>query len=83
MQLKVFLKLNTELTLPINYNHILQGIIYHSASSVDSSHTKKLHDEGVAVENYSSTKFKLFSFSKIIGKYKISEKNIIFWMLYI
>ena len=78
MQLKVFLKLNTELTLPINYNHILQGIIYHSASSVDSTQKKKLHDEGVAVENYSSTKFKLFSFSKIIGKYKISEKNIIF-----
>lgn len=78
MQLKVFLKLDTELVLPINYNHILQGIIYHSASSIDISHTKKLHNEGINADNYTNTNFKLFSFSKIIGKYKIVGKNIVF-----
>lgn len=79
MQLKVFLKLNSELTLPIHYNHILQGIIYHSASSIDVSHTKKVHDEGFPLENYIGTNFKLFSFSKLIGKYKISGKSITFF----
>ena len=33
MQLKVFINLDEPLVLPINYNHILQGIIYTAASS--------------------------------------------------
>ena len=40
MQLKVFIDLNTPLKLPINYNHILQGIIYTAANNSNGKFTK-------------------------------------------
>lgn len=78
MQLKVFIKLDKPLTLPINYSHILQGIIYSAASSIDKNFTQKLHDEGKYHFVGNNDKFKLFSFSKLIGKYSIANKQITF-----
>ncbi len=85
MQLKVFLDLDEKLILPINYNHILQGIIYHSISNTDKKFTEKLHDIGTQHSYNIGHKFKHFCFSKLICKnYKIVGKNIefskfIFW----
>ena len=76
MQLKVFIDLNSPLILPVNYNHILQGIIYTAANTSNGKFTRKLHDEGVSSD--SNDKFKLFCFSKIIGHYLIVENQIHF-----
>lgn len=78
MQLKVFINLDEPLVLPINYNHILQGIIYNSATGTNRFFTKQLHDKGFKNSTNLNDKFKLFSFSKIIGKYKVISKNIHF-----
>ena len=53
MQLKIYIDLkNDNLTLPINYNHILQGIIYKSLSN-DLRYQKLLHNEGLTKnDNY-------------------------------
>lgn len=73
MQLKVYINLNKNLTIPINYSHILQGIIY-SALSNDLHYQKMLHDIG-----QNESKFKLFTFSSLCGKHSISNKQITFW----
>ena len=46
MQLKIYIDLNEELQLPINYNHILQGIIYTSLSN-DPKYQTLLHNFGI------------------------------------
>jgi len=73
MQLKIYIDLkNTPLTLPINYLHILQGIIYHSLD--DKKFGSKLHDSGLTdIGNY-----KFFTFSSLCGKHFIKDKEIIF-----
>ena len=76
MQLKVFIDLNSPLILPVNYNHILQGIIYTAANTSNGKFTRNLHDEGVSSD--SNDKFKLFCFSKIIGHYLIVDNQIHF-----
>lgn len=78
MQLKVFIDLDEQLILPINYGHILQGIIYNSATLSNKKFTKDLHDNGINNTNTLNDKFKLFSFSKILGEYKIVSKTICF-----
>ena len=78
MQLKVKIKLDKKLTLPISYNSIIQGIIYHSATKIDEKFTSSLHDKGLGIKT-DTTNFKYFSFSKIFGKYKINDKKITFF----
>lgn len=74
MQLKIYIDLKGEkLTLPINYNHILQGIIYTSLSN-DSKYKNKLHNEGI--NNLSN--YKLFTFGPLCGKHFIENKQITF-----
>ena len=47
MQLKIYIDLGSDkLSLPLNYNHILQGIIYNSLSN-DLEYQKTLHNEGI------------------------------------
>ena len=72
MQLKIYINLNKELTIPINYSHILQGIIY-SALSDDLRYQKLLHNVGLNGSNY-----KLFTFSSLCGKHSIYNKTITF-----
>ena len=85
MQLKIFIDLKEELVLPINYNHLLQGIIYHSVGIYNKKYSEKLHSQGIQNDNNFNYKFKMFTFSKIIGKkYKTDGKTIkffdsIFW----
>ena len=79
MQLKIFIDLKENLELPINYNHILQGIIYHSAETYNKNYVAKLHDIGIQNDVNSNYNFKLFTFSKIIGKKsKVEGNRIIF-----
>ncbi|WP_236777948.1 CRISPR-associated endoribonuclease Cas6 [Anoxybacter fermentans] len=59
-----------KLVLPIHYNHILQGLIYHSFS--DRTLADFLHNNGYQLNK---RKFKLFSFSRLMGDFIIDNQN--------
>jgi len=58
-----------ELILPIQYNQILQGFIYNS---IDQDLANILHDRGYMINKRS---FKLFVFSRILGNFKLNNKD--------
>jgi len=76
MQLKVFIHLESPLTLPLSYHHILQAIMYKLMG--DSNGNSALHNGG---ETFGKRKYKLFNFSLLEGKYKIKNKRISFFDL--
>ena len=63
---------NSHLSLPISYNSIIQGFIYRSLDRVLSDW---LHNEATRFEK---RHFRFFTFSRLIGKYKIEDKKIVF-----
>lgn len=69
MRIEVTLNCNSPITLPIHYNRIVQGFLYNSISD---ELAKKLHNEGFA---YEKRQFKLFTFSRIIGRYKLQKHD--------
>ena len=73
MQLLIQIQLEQPLTLPINYNHILQGIVYHAIGSTELA--AFVHDTGYQSEERS---YKLFQFSQLNGHYRIRDKQITF-----
>lgn len=75
MQLIITHETEPELVLPINYHHILQSIIFKAIEKTPE-YEKNIHDYG-----YENGKriYKLFQFSLLKGKYKIEQKNIIFY----
>ncbi len=74
MQLLVKHRLPDKLVLPLNYQHILQAIIYKNLNC-SIEYSKFLHDNGFP---YGKRNFKLFTFSLLRGKYEIVERKIIF-----
>ncbi|MCR4938721.1 MAG: CRISPR-associated endoribonuclease Cas6 [Treponemataceae bacterium] len=74
MQLKLSIKLNEPLSLPLSYHNILQAIIYKLLG--DSLGNSDLHDGG---ESYGKRKYKLFVFSLLQGKCKIKGRSITFF----
>ena len=61
------------LNLPIHYNHLVQSFIY---SSLDELTAKFYHEKGYT---FGKRKFKLFTFSRILGKEReVKNKDIIF-----
>jgi len=67
---------NSFLTLPCNYNEIIQGFIYRS---IDSWLAEKIHEEGFK-DPETERKFKLFTFSRLIpeGRVQVKEGKITF-----
>jgi CRISPR-associated endoribonuclease Cas6 len=63
-----------EITFPLHYNHLLQSFIYHHISPELADF---LHKEGYLL---GKRIFKLFCFSRLLGKYRIKspEEKIIF-----
>lgn len=74
MRLYIKHSVNQGITLPISYQQILQGILYHLVESEDKVSTF-LHDRGY---QYEKRHYKLFTFSQIEGKYVIQDKRITF-----
>ena len=74
MQLMVYINLEEPITLPRNYNHIVQAIIYR-ALGIMPDYADFLHDGG-----YMSGKrqYKMFQFSQLMGDYRIFERKIQF-----
>jgi CRISPR-associated endoribonuclease Cas6 len=59
-------------SLPIHYNHLIQGWIYDSISEELAGF---LHDKGFT---FGKRKFKLFTFSRLLGRFNISRGLIYF-----
>ena len=63
MRLRISLKTeNGSLRVPVQYNHLVQGLIYHN---LDRALSEWLHEKGHA---YGQRRFKLFTFSRLFGK---------------
>mgnify|MGYP004553252645 CR=1 FL=1 len=75
MQLIIKHSTEPELVLPINYQHILQAIIYKGIECLPE-YAKQVHDYGYQNEKRS---YKLFQFSQLKGKYQIEQRKIIFF----
>src|SRR5215212_4956256 len=60
------------LRLPVQYNHLLQGLIY---SNLDHALSKWLHEKGHA---YGERHFKLFTFSRLFGKREAGKGRVRF-----
>lgn len=76
MRLFVKFSIPGALTLPINYQQMLQGFIYRSIG--DEQFSAFMHEEGFL---YEKRHFKLFTFSRLIGKCKVEpiQKTITFY----
>lgn len=57
------------LTLPLQYNHIVQAMIYNS---LDDNTAEFLHDRGFI---HGKRAFKMFTFSRLMGNYNIDKRN--------
>jgi len=68
MQLQFVLESADSFSLPLQYNHLIQGFIYEA---IDPELSAFLHDQGYEVDGRS---FRLFVFSRLLGKYRIDQK---------
>lgn len=72
--LRLKLKLScSQLRLPRSYQSILQGFIYHIFNQ--KKYGNFLHDEGYRLNE---KVFKLFTFSNLIGPYRLEDNSIIY-----
>lgn len=74
MQLNVYIGLETPISLPLNYNHIVQSIIYRAIGMMPD-YAEFLHEEGYSREK---RQYKMFQFSQLSGDYYIQNRQIIF-----
>lgn len=74
MQLKVKINIHKPVTVPINYHHIQQALLYQLMCNDDSGKVL-LHDQG---SRYLNREYKLFTFGPFQGKYSLADKNITF-----
>lgn len=56
---------NNGITLPINYNHLLVGVIYKFLAESNPEYADFLHDEGYHADE---KRFKLFTFSQLMAE---------------
>lgn len=65
MRIQILADVGDDITLPINYNYQLAGIIYRFLAESDPEYATFLHEEGyVAAEK----RFKLFTFSQLMAE---------------
>ena len=75
MQIVVKHKLDKPLVLPINYNYILQSALY-GAMRGSTNINDFIHDSGF---EHNNRIYKMFTFSTLRGRYRIEDKQIIFY----
>ncbi|HIY02969.1 MAG TPA: CRISPR-associated endoribonuclease Cas6 [Candidatus Blautia faecipullorum] len=74
MQLLLYIKPEKPIVLPINYQHILQSILYRTLA-YSSDLSDFIHDAGYA---FGDRQYKMFQFSLLEGKYQVCQKKIRF-----
>src|SRR5215217_908532 len=62
----------SSLRFPIQYNHLLQGLIYNNLEQALASW---VHEQGYS---YGTRRFKLFTFSRLFGKRKFDKGYVEF-----
>ncbi|MEE1518167.1 MAG: CRISPR-associated endoribonuclease Cas6 [Lachnospiraceae bacterium] len=75
MRLLINHKVQGSLCMPISYHHILQSIIYHKLQSV-CGYSEYMHDKG---QYNGKRNYKMFTFSGLRGKYRLENKQLIFY----
>ena len=65
MRVQIVADVNKGITLPINYNHLLVGVIYRFLSESNPEFADFLHDEGF---HAAEKRFKLFTFSQLMAE---------------
>jgi len=73
MHLRIEFQGNGDITLPLQYNHLLQGFIY---KTIDEKMADFLHNRGYGEGRI----FKLFTFSRLIGSFnnRLKPNHIVF-----
>lgn len=72
MRLKITLGFSGTLLLPVHYNQVVQGLIYHSLSTRLATW---LHTKGYNFENRT---FRNFTFSRLFGKFERRDSKLLF-----
>lgn len=70
MRIDIELGFNEKLVLPIQYNYIMQAVVLKWLG--DENYSKFVHDKGY---EYNKRKYKLYTFSKVFGKFKIDKAS--------
>ena len=65
MRIQILADVGSGLTLPINYNHLLAGVIYRFLAESDPEYASFLHEEGYRI---AEKRFKLFTFSQLMAE---------------
>lgn len=65
MRIQILADVGKGIALPINYNHLLSGIIYRFLAESDPEYADFLHNEGYIA---AQKRFKLFTFSQLMAE---------------
>ena len=65
MRIRILTDVGDGLTLPINYNHLLTGVIYRFLAESNPEYASFLHNEGYITDQ---KRFKLFTFSQLMAE---------------
>ena len=65
MRIQILADVGNGITLPINYNHLLAGVIYRFLAESDPEYASFLHEEGYRA---AEKRFKLFTFSQLMAE---------------
>ncbi len=74
MQLVIHVQLEQALSLPLNYNHIIQSVIYRAIGSLPE-YSSFMHDQGYSA---GGRRYKLFNFSRLSGDYFVENRLMTF-----
>jgi CRISPR-associated endoribonuclease Cas6 len=72
MRILIILRASDDVMLPVSYNYLVQASIYNNISHRLS---KFLHDKGFV---YGKRRFKFFTFSRLMGEYRVERGMIHF-----
>ena len=70
MRIKIHMRLNSTITIPLNHSHYLTGTIYRFLGTSDSHYSAFLHETGYSLDSDPNDhrRFKLFVFSPLRAK---------------
>ena len=72
--MQLHLQLSGSLSLPLNYRHYIQSMIYDALRD-DPDFSATVHDVGEEAEK---RRFKLFTFGQLEGSYRVADRRILF-----
>lgn len=67
MRIQILADVGQGITLPVNYTHLLVGVIYRFLGESNPEYADFLHDEGYRA---AKKRFKLFTFSQLMAKHR-------------